>query len=147
MRSAWPLCPRSVLSVIWRRVGSFKLDRIAQRSSADISRSHSTTNPHLLIHPFLIGPSFRNVCSGLLSGLHSFALPQPSHHPQDRSSFSLITGCVLMSWFRANSLSLPFYDSPFLYTIHFQSSPSLPPSSHFPYSPCLNPCCCPFAGP
>lgn len=71
---------------------------------------------------------------------------------QDRSNSSLITGCVLMSWFRAK----PFLHfstifppiSPFSVYYYFQCHPSLP---LIPYSPSwrsiLNPCCYPFAGP
>ena len=37
----------------------------------------------LSLHPYPHRPfTSWNVCSGLPSGLHSFALPQPSHHPK-----------------------------------------------------------------
>lgn len=57
-------------------------------SSIGSHRDHQLTFLALLLpppfhfQPFLITLTFQNVCSGLLSGLHSFALPQPSHHPK-----------------------------------------------------------------
>lgn len=113
--SSTPPPPSPVLvPVAWHYLENFKLDWIAQRSSSGISVSSSTTTLlWLAAWPTFLGPA-----SALTSA-------------QDRSYFSIRTGCVLESWFQITS-------PPFIQvctSLTYDPHPLLFLSSYYPIFP------------